>query len=92
MEIRTRKFHWPDQVQSASARMVYKVRPALKKDGLRHVKRKSRLVICGNCLKPYGKTFTANLDVLVLRAVITVGMTYGWKFASADIPQHASSF
>eukprot|EP00971_Amphidinium_carterae_P319771 6355861-Amphidinium_carterae.1 len=67
--------------------MVYVVKPALKEDGSRYVKRKSRLVICGNFLKPYGETSTANLDVSVLRAVITVGMTYEWKFASADIPQ-----
>eukprot|EP00971_Amphidinium_carterae_P172186 3413914-Amphidinium_carterae.1 len=52
-----------DQVQSAPARMVYVVKPALKEDGSRYVKRKSRLVICGNFLKPYGETSTANLDV-----------------------------
>eukprot|EP00971_Amphidinium_carterae_P292372 5803827-Amphidinium_carterae.1 len=44
-----------DQVQSAPARMVYVVKPALKKDGSRYVKRKLRLVICGNFLKPYVK-------------------------------------
>eukprot|EP00971_Amphidinium_carterae_P313191 6224328-Amphidinium_carterae.1 len=67
--------------------MVYVVKPAVKEDGSRYVKRKSRLVICGNFLQPYGETSTANLDVSVLHAVITVGMTNGWKFASADIPQ-----
>eukprot|EP00971_Amphidinium_carterae_P022264 439072-Amphidinium_carterae.1 len=67
--------------------MVYVVKPAVKEDGSRYVNRKSRLVICGNFLQPYGETSTANLDVSVLRAVITVGMTNGWKFASADIPQ-----
>eukprot|EP00971_Amphidinium_carterae_P103434 2047810-Amphidinium_carterae.1 len=38
---------------------------------VRFVKRKSRLVICGNFLNPYGETSTANLDVSVLRAVVT---------------------
>eukprot|EP00971_Amphidinium_carterae_P271465 5386572-Amphidinium_carterae.1 len=56
------------QVQNAPARMVYVVKPATKEDGSRHVKRKSRLVICGNFLQPYGETSTANLDVSVLRA------------------------
>eukprot|EP00971_Amphidinium_carterae_P331692 6465423-Amphidinium_carterae.1 len=75
------------QVQNAPARMVYVVKPAVKDDGTRFVKRKSRLVICGNFLNPYGETSTANLDISVLRAVVTVGMTNGWSFSSADIPQ-----
>eukprot|EP00971_Amphidinium_carterae_P283507 5627934-Amphidinium_carterae.1 len=75
------------QVQNAPARMVYVVKPAVRDDGSSFVKRKSRLVICGNFLHPYGETSTANLDVSVLRAVVTVGKNSGWKFASADIPQ-----
>eukprot|EP00971_Amphidinium_carterae_P159263 3157426-Amphidinium_carterae.1 len=49
--------------------------------------RSSLKCFCQDGLRSYGKTFTANLDVSVLQAVITVEMTYGWKFASADIPQ-----
>eukprot|EP00971_Amphidinium_carterae_P052334 1030140-Amphidinium_carterae.2 len=49
------------QVQNAPARMVYVVQPAIADDGTRFAKRKSRLVICGNFLNPYGKTSTANL-------------------------------
>eukprot|EP00971_Amphidinium_carterae_P053102 1045907-Amphidinium_carterae.1 len=67
------------QVQNAPARMVYVVKPVLQKDGCRYVKRKSRLVICGNFIQPYGETSTANLDVSVLRAVVTVGSTNGWS-------------
>eukprot|EP00971_Amphidinium_carterae_P062133 1229958-Amphidinium_carterae.1 len=51
------------QVQNAPARMVYVVKPAIADDGTRFVKRKSRLVICGNFLNPYGETSTANLDI-----------------------------
>eukprot|EP00971_Amphidinium_carterae_P321333 6386738-Amphidinium_carterae.1 len=75
------------QVQNAPARMVYVVKPAVNDDGTRFVKRKSRLVICGNFLNPHGETSTANLDISALRAVVTVGMTNGWSFSSADIPQ-----
>eukprot|EP00971_Amphidinium_carterae_P286552 5689047-Amphidinium_carterae.1 len=70
------------EVENAPARMVYVVKPAVKEDG----KKVEASYTC-NFLQPYGKTFTANLDVSVLRAVVTVGMTYGWKFAPADIPQ-----
>eukprot|EP00971_Amphidinium_carterae_P350566 6491623-Amphidinium_carterae.1 len=66
------------QVQNAPARMVYVVKPAVREDGSRFVKRKSRLVICGNFLPSYGETSTANLDVSVLRAVVTAGMNNGW--------------
>eukprot|EP00971_Amphidinium_carterae_P154713 3067307-Amphidinium_carterae.1 len=66
------------QVQNAPACMIYVVKPAVNDDGTRFVKRKFRLVICGNFLNPYGKTSTANLDIFVLRAVVTVGMTNGW--------------
>eukprot|EP00971_Amphidinium_carterae_P301569 5991524-Amphidinium_carterae.2 len=62
------------QVQNSPGRMVYVVKPAVNDDGSRFVKRKSRLVICGNFLNPYGETSTANLDVSVLRVVVTVGM------------------
>eukprot|EP00971_Amphidinium_carterae_P290735 5773205-Amphidinium_carterae.1 len=44
-------------------------------------------VAIANFLNPYGETSTANLDISVLRAVVTVGMTNGWSFSSADIPQ-----
>eukprot|EP00971_Amphidinium_carterae_P273912 5436297-Amphidinium_carterae.1 len=73
--------------QNAPARMVYVVKPAIADDGTRFVKRKSRLVICGNFLTPYGETSTANLDISVLRTLISVGLTNKWRFASADIPQ-----
>eukprot|EP00971_Amphidinium_carterae_P090247 1786655-Amphidinium_carterae.1 len=75
------------QVQNAPALMVYVVKPAVNDDGTMFVKRKSRLVICGNFLNPYRETSTANLDISVLRAFVTVGMTNGWSFSSADIPQ-----
>eukprot|EP00971_Amphidinium_carterae_P148803 2950237-Amphidinium_carterae.1 len=67
--------------------MVYVVKPAIADDGTRFVKRKSRLVICGNFLNPYGETSTANLDIFVLRTLILVGLTNKWRFAFADIPQ-----
>eukprot|EP00971_Amphidinium_carterae_P245526 4875830-Amphidinium_carterae.2 len=75
------------QVQNAPARMVYVVKPAIADDGTRFVKRKWRLVNCGNFLNPYGETSTANLDISVLRTLISVGLTNKWRFASADIPQ-----
>eukprot|EP00971_Amphidinium_carterae_P317915 6319816-Amphidinium_carterae.1 len=75
------------QVQNAPARMVYVVKPAMANDGTRYVKRKSILVICGNFPNPYGETSTANLDISVLRTLISVGLTNRWRFASADIPQ-----
>eukprot|EP00971_Amphidinium_carterae_P105704 2093262-Amphidinium_carterae.1 len=92
---------YPRMLTSTVARMVCVVKPAVRDDGSRFVKRKSRLLICGNFLNPYGETFTANLDVSVLRGVVTVGMNNGWRFASvvtvgmnngwkfalADIPQ-----
>eukprot|EP00971_Amphidinium_carterae_P272333 5404640-Amphidinium_carterae.1 len=75
------------QVQNAPARMVCVVKPAVAEDGTRFVKRKSRLVICGNFLNPCGETSTANLDISVLRSLVSVGLSNHWKFASADIPQ-----
>eukprot|EP00971_Amphidinium_carterae_P143526 2843650-Amphidinium_carterae.1 len=75
------------QVQNAPARMVYVVKPAIGEDGTRFVKWKSRLVICGNFLNPYGETSTANLDISVLRSLLSVGLTNQWRFASAHIPQ-----
>eukprot|EP00971_Amphidinium_carterae_P155896 3090740-Amphidinium_carterae.1 len=64
--------------------MVYVVKPAVNEDGTRFVKRKSRLVICGNFLNPYAETSTANLDISVLRAMVTVGLTNGWSLVQAN--------
>ena len=76
-----------ERIQQAPARMVYVIKPSVDDKGVRTLKRKSRLVICGNFLMPYGETSTANLDVAVFRSAVAVGLTKDWKFASTDIPQ-----
>ena len=53
------------RIQSAPARMVFVIKPGLNDDQTRFVKRKSRIVICGNYLQQFGETSTANLDIAV---------------------------
>eukprot|EP00971_Amphidinium_carterae_P348454 6490498-Amphidinium_carterae.1 len=72
----------PSDAEIFPVRCVFTIKP--KSDG--SVKRRSRIVLCGNFITPFSSGSTSNLDSTAFRVVLAVTLFRGWMIGATDIP------